>query len=256
MLEQVNIQVQQTNENVNIVSSEIKEEININVYETKEEVKIHVTEEVIKISINKVTSEKITKTSELINDGQDGNHPYITLEDLPDFDYTPEDSANKSTSIPNDQNSDLKYPTVKSVYNWAISVFTTASAVSLQISAALSGYATQSWVSSQGYITNVIASLGYTPVKNERTISTNGPLNGGGDLSDDITLTISEASESTDGYLNKAKFAEFNNKQSALGFTPANITGDNFTGNIDAPSMSLNGTNLESLMIAYAIALG
>lgn len=165
MLEQVNIQVQQTNENVNIVSSEIKEEININVYETKEEVKIHVTEEVIKISINKVTSEKITKTSELINDGQDGNHPFITLEDLPDFDYTPEDSANKSTSIPNDQASDLKYPTVKSVYNWAISVFTTASAVSLQISAALSGYATQSWVSSQGYITNVIASLGYTPAK-------------------------------------------------------------------------------------------
>jgi len=41
-----------------------------------------------------------------------------------------------------------------------------------------------------------------------------------------------------------------------LGYTPANIAGDTFTGNIDAPSMSLNGVNLESLMIAYAIALG
>jgi hypothetical protein len=41
-----------------------------------------------------------------------------------------------------------------------------------------------------------------------------------------------------------------------LGYTPANLAGDNFTGNIEAPSMSLNGVNLESLMIAYAVALG
>jgi hypothetical protein len=41
-----------------------------------------------------------------------------------------------------------------------------------------------------------------------------------------------------------------------LGYTPANKAGDTFTGNVDAPSMSLNGVNLESLMIAYAIALG
>lgn len=41
-----------------------------------------------------------------------------------------------------------------------------------------------------------------------------------------------------------------------LGFTPANKAGDTFTGNIDAPSMSIGGTDLESLMIAYAVALG
>jgi len=41
-----------------------------------------------------------------------------------------------------------------------------------------------------------------------------------------------------------------------LGYTPANRAGDTFTGNIDAPSMSLNGVDLESLMIAYAVALG
>ena len=41
-----------------------------------------------------------------------------------------------------------------------------------------------------------------------------------------------------------------------LGFTPANKAGDTFTGNIDAPSMSIDGTDLESLMIAYAVALG
>jgi nitrogen fixation protein len=43
---------------------------------------------------------------------------------------------------------------------------------------------------------------------------------------------------------------------SALGYTPANRAGDTFTGNIDAPSMSIGGTDLESLMIAYAVALG
>ena len=41
-----------------------------------------------------------------------------------------------------------------------------------------------------------------------------------------------------------------------LGYTPANLAGDTFTGNIEAPSISLNGVNLESLMIAYAVALG
>jgi hypothetical protein len=45
-------------------------------------------------------------------------------------------------------------------------------------------------------------------------------------------------------------------KQNNLGYTPANLAGDNFTGNIEAPSISLNGVNLESLMIAYAVALG
>jgi len=41
-----------------------------------------------------------------------------------------------------------------------------------------------------------------------------------------------------------------------LGYTPANKAGDTFTGNIDAPSMSIGGTDIESLMIAYAVALG
>lgn len=44
-------------------------------------------------------------------------------------------------------------------------IYTTTSAVATQITTALSGYATQSWVTSQGYITNVITALGYTPAK-------------------------------------------------------------------------------------------
>ena len=43
------------------------------------------------------------------------------------------------------------------------SVYTTTSAVATQITTALSGYATTSYVNSQGFITNVVTSLGYTP---------------------------------------------------------------------------------------------
>lgn len=53
-----------------------------------------------------------------------------------------------------------------------------------------------------------------------------------------------------------AVFNALETKQDNIGYTPANLAGDTFTGNIEAPSISLNGVNLESLMIAYAVALG
>jgi hypothetical protein len=42
-------------------------------------------------------------------------------------------------------------------------IYTTTAAVATQITTALSGYASQSWVTSQGFITNVISALGFTP---------------------------------------------------------------------------------------------
>ena len=77
--------------------------------------------------------------------------------------FTPENVANKSTSVTTDQASNTKYPSVKAVYDWAFATFTTTAAVASQITTALSGYATQAFVTSQGYITNVITALGYTP---------------------------------------------------------------------------------------------
>lgn len=71
------------------------------------------------------------------------------------FAFTPENVANKSLSIVTDQASNIKYPSVKAVYDWATSVFTTASAVASQIAAALVGYATETWVQSQGYLTSI-----------------------------------------------------------------------------------------------------
>ena len=55
MCEQVNINVQETNETINIVSSEIQEVIDINVFETTEDVTLNITEEIIQVNINKVT---------------------------------------------------------------------------------------------------------------------------------------------------------------------------------------------------------
>jgi hypothetical protein len=170
MSDNVNINIQETNEIVNIVSSEIQEVIDINVFETTEDVTLNITEEIIQVNVNKVTSaeqiqsdwnqtntdaldfiknkptipEAITNTSELVNDGEDGVNPFITLEDIPApitidavptdgstnavssngvFDalankqnslgFTPENVANKATNLTSPDNT--KYPTTQAV---------------------------------------------------------------------------------------------------------------------------------------------
>ena len=56
--------------------------------------------------------------------------------------------------------------------------------------------------------------LGYTPANSTTTISTTAPLSGGGDLSANRTLSISQAGASTDGYLSSIDWNTFNNKAS------------------------------------------
>lgn len=68
----------------------------------------------------------------------------------------------------------------------------------------------------------IAAALGYTPVTNARTISTTAPLSGGGDLSANRTLSISQANTTTNGFLSSTDWNTFNNKQAALGYTPLN----------------------------------
>lgn len=51
----ININIEETNDIVNIVSSEVTEVIDINVGETVEEVTLNITEEIIQVNINKVT---------------------------------------------------------------------------------------------------------------------------------------------------------------------------------------------------------
>jgi hypothetical protein len=73
-------------------------------------------------------------------------------------------------------------------------------------------------------------------VSTSRTISTTSPLSGGGDLSSDRTLSISQANTSTNGYLSSTDWNTFNGKQAALTF-------GNLVGTSNQISLSGSGTN-------------
>jgi hypothetical protein len=64
--------------------------------------------------------------------------------------------------------------------------------------------------------------LDSSKVPTTRTISTTAPLSGGGDLSANRTLSITQANTSTNGYLSSTDWNTFNGKQAALGFTAEN----------------------------------
>lgn len=67
--------------------------------------------------------------------------------------------------------------------------------------------ATSLW--KNGSITSV---LGYTPTNQTRQINTTTPLQGGGDLTADRTLSITQATTTTDGYLSSTDWNIFNVK--------------------------------------------
>ncbi len=72
----ININVQETNDIVNIVSSEVTEVIDINVAETTEQVTLNITEELIQVNINKITA-TITENLQQVTDN--GN---VTTNDI------------------------------------------------------------------------------------------------------------------------------------------------------------------------------
>jgi hypothetical protein len=63
---------------------------------------------------------------------------------------------------------------------------------------------------------SIISILGYNPANAATTISTTAPLSGGGDISSNRTLSISQANSTTNGYLSSTDWNTFNNKQNAL----------------------------------------
>lgn len=87
--------------------------------------------------------------------------------------------------------------------------------------------------------------LGYTPVTSARTISTTAPLTGGGDLSANRTLAITQAGASADGYLSSTDWNTFNNKQPLItaGTTAQYYRGDKTFQTLDTSVVPEN-TNL------------
>ena len=90
--------------------------------------------------------------------------------------------------------------------------------------------------------------LGYTPANQTITINTTSPLAGGGDLSANRTLTISQSNTSTNGYLSSTDWNTFNGKQNAIngtGFVKSVgtvISYDNSTYALDSNTVHINGT--------------
>jgi hypothetical protein len=81
------------------------------------------------------------------------------------------------------------------------------------------------WGSITGDISNqtdLIALLD-AKVPTSRTISTTSPLSGGGDLSANRTLSISQSNASTDGYLSSTDWNTFNNKLTKSSFTRGSV---------------------------------
>ena len=105
------------------------------------------------------TDGTLSENSDLIVSSQKAIKTYVasglaTKQDL--LGYTAENTANKTDVMSGNTTSSTKYLSAKGVYDWVISLgYITISS--------LSGYATQAWVAAQGYVTNVITSLGYTP---------------------------------------------------------------------------------------------
>ena len=100
MPDNVNITVNETIENVVINPSISTDVIDFNVTATTEEVTIDVTPNLTTVNINSISGSPVTKTSDLINDGEDGIHPFITLEDIPPVTgYVPYTGATQDVNL-------------------------------------------------------------------------------------------------------------------------------------------------------------
>jgi hypothetical protein len=80
-------------------------------------------------------------------------------------------------------------------------------------------------------------------VPTSRTVSTTSPLSGGGALSSDLTLSISQASGSVNGYLSSTDWTTFNSKQGALTLTTTGSSGAStlVSNTLNVPTYTLSG---------------
>jgi hypothetical protein len=84
-------------------------------------------------------------------------------------------------------------------------------------------------------------------VPTSRTVSTTSPLSGGGALSSDLTLSISQASGSANGYLSSTDWTTFNNKQAQIngtGFVKASGTTISYDNSTYLTTSSASSTYL------------
>ncbi len=83
--------------------------------------------------------------------------------------------------------------------------------------------------------------LGYTPANDAVTISTTAPLQGGGNLTANRTLSITQAGISSNGFLSSIDWNTFNNKQNQL-------NGTGFVRTVGTTVSYINGTSSQYVM--------
>jgi hypothetical protein len=96
--------------------------------------------------------------------------------------------------------------------------------------------------------------LGYTPVSPALLINTTGPLTGGGSLSSDRTLAITQATTSTNGYLSSTDWNTFNSKPNYVTAANWNL-GVQGGGSLSTISLPGNIIKFYKIYIANAITV-
>lgn len=110
-----------------------------------------------------------------------------------------------------------------------------------------------------GYVSNVTSDIQAqlnSKLSSTRSINTTAPLAGGGNLTADRTLSISQASTSTDGYLSAIDWNTFNNKAAAGNYITA-LTGEvTASGPGSASATVSNASVIAKVLTGYTSGAG
>jgi len=196
--------------------------------------------------------------------------------------FTAENVANKSTTLSADQASNTKYPSVKSVYDWATGLFQTALGFTAENVANKSTNVVTDQASNTKYpsvksvydwvVANFQASLGFTAVPNTRQVN-------GHALNADVTVTkgdvslgnvtndaqLKDADKDTDGTLAANSDAKIPSQKAVKTYADAKVSDTAYASSWDAvtdksPSKNavydqFESSSAEDLELAYR-ALG
>jgi len=116
----------------------------------------------------------------------------------------------------------------------------------LSATSARNGYLTSTdWTT----FNNKQAALGFTPANSTITLATTAPLQGGGNLTANRTLSITQATTSANGFLTSTDWNTFNGKQNTLvsGTTIKTVNGTTLLGSGNLSVGTLVGTDTVSL---------
>lgn len=106
------------------------------------------------------------------------------------------------------------------------------------------------------FLSDIPSLTGYVPTS--RTISTTSPLQGGGDLTANRTLSILQSSSTQNGYLSSADWSTFNGKQNAISLTTTGSSGSSTLvgSTLNIPTYTLAGLGGISLTSLSSTATG